>query len=139
MRQPGELIKEVRVPVRKGKSVFLKLGRRKAMTLSVVNVAVYVEMEKGQKCVDARVALGAMAPVPLRCKKAEGVLQGCVLPMSALEGAEFLDKARIERAAELAIAESSPIDDQRATAWYRRKAGKVLVARALAAAAGIAI
>ncbi|MBC7259732.1 MAG: xanthine dehydrogenase family protein subunit M [Chloroflexi bacterium] len=137
--QPGELIKEVRVPVRKGKSVFLKLGRRKAMTLSVVNVAVYVEMEKGQKCVDARVALGAMAPVPLRCKKAEGVLQGCVLPMSALEGAEFLDKARIEKAAELAIAESSPIDDQRATAWYRRKAGKVLVARALAAAAGIAI
>ncbi|MGB9592714.1 MAG: FAD binding domain-containing protein, partial [Anaerolineae bacterium] len=137
--QPGELIKEVRVPIKKGKSVFLKLGRRKAMTLSVVNVAVYVEMEKGQKCVDARVALGAMAPVPLRCRKAEGVLQGCVLPMSALEGAEFLDKARIERAAELAIAESSPIDDQRATAWYRRKAGKVLVARALAAAAGVVI
>ncbi len=137
--KPGELIKEVHVPVRKGKSVFLKLGRRKAMTLSVVNVAVYVEMEQGQKCVDARVALGAMAPTPLRCKKAEGVLHGCVLPMSALEGAEFLDKARIEKAAELAIAESSPIDDQRATAWYRRKAGKVLVARAIASAAGVAI
>ncbi|MGQ9855006.1 MAG: FAD binding domain-containing protein, partial [Candidatus Oleimicrobiaceae bacterium] len=137
--QPGELLKEVRIPVRKGKSVFLKLGRRKAMTLSVVNVAVYMEMEQGQKCAEARVALGAMAPTPLRCKKAEGLLQGCVLPMTALEGGEFLDKARIERAAEAAIEESSPIDDQRATAWYRRKAGKVLVARALAAAAGVAI
>lgn len=137
--QPGDLLKEVRIPVRKGKSVFLKLGRRKAMTLSVVNVAVYMEMEQGQKCAEARVALGAMAPTPLRCKKAEGLLRGCVLPMTALEGGEFLDKARIEKAAEVAIEESSPIDDQRATAWYRRKAGKVLVARALAAAAGVAI
>jgi len=35
------------------------------------------------------------------------------------------------------VAESHPIDDQRATAWYRQKAGKALVSRALTRAAGI--
>jgi len=41
------------------------------------------------------------------------------------------------QAAAAAVGESSPIDDVRATAWYRRKAGTALVARALAQAAGL--
>ena len=129
--KPGELIVEVSVPLSKGKAVFLKLGRRKAMTLSVVNVAVYLEKMDGRRwekltCQEARIALGSMAPTPLRCRKAEGLLKGKVL-----------DKALIAQCAVEAVAESSPIDDQRATAWYRQQAGTVLVGRALAQAAGI--
>lgn len=128
---PGELIVEVSVPLSKGKAVFLKLGRRKAMTLSVVNVAVHLEMDGKRRwekltCQEARIALGSMAPTPLRCAKAEGLLKG-----------QVLDKALIAQCAVEAVAESSPIDDQRATAWYRQQAGTVLVSRALAQAAGI--
>lgn len=129
--KPGELIVEVSVPLSKGKAVFLKLGRRKAMTLSVVNVAVHLEMDGKRRwekltCQEARIALGSMAPTPLRCAKAEGLLKG-----------QVLDKALIAQCAAAAVAESSPIDDQRATAWYRQQAGTVLVGRALAQAAGI--
>lgn len=123
--KPDELIIEVHVPLLKGKTVFLKLGRRKAQTLSLTSVAVRLEMD-GKVCDDARIALGSMAPTPLRCTKAEGLIKG-----------KALDKALIAECATEAVAESSPIDDQRATAWYRKKAGTALVARALAQAAGI--
>ena len=123
--QPGEMILEARVPASKGKTVFLKLGRRKALSLSVVNTAVRLEM-KGRKCTEARIALGSVAPTPLRCPKAEEMLQG-----------KGMDQAIIAACAAEAMAASSPIDDQRASAWYRKKAGVVLVARALTQAAGL--
>jgi len=126
VRKPDELMVEVRVPLLKGKSVFLKLGRRKTMTLSVVNVAVRLEMS-GKTCKEARIALGSMAPTPIRCYKAEGLLKGKVI-----------DKELITRCAAEAVAETQPIDDGRATAWYRKKAGTVLVTRALEQAAGMA-
>jgi CO/xanthine dehydrogenase FAD-binding subunit len=91
----------------------------------VANVAIQLDMD-GLICKDARIALGAMAPTPLRCTKAEGMIKG-----------KSLDEGLIAKCAAEAIAESSPIDDQRATAWYRKKAGTALVARALAQAAGI--
>ncbi|HSR12598.1 MAG TPA: xanthine dehydrogenase family protein subunit M [Thermodesulfobacteriota bacterium] len=123
--QPGEIMVEVSVPVPKGKTIFLKLGRRKALALSVVNTAVRLEM-KGKKCREARIALGSVAETPLRCTKAETLLQGAVMEAGVIEtcAAEALCAAR-------------PIDDHRATAWYRKEAGTVLVARALAAAAGL--
>ncbi len=123
--QPGEIIVEISAPVPKGKTVFLKLGRRKALTLSVVNAAVRLEM-KGKKCLEARIALGSVAPIPLRCPEAEELLQGTGVDSSLISGC----------AAE-AMAAASPIDDHRASAWYRKQAGKVLVARALAQAAGL--
>jgi len=125
VRAADELIVEVQVPPLKGQAVFEKLGRRKAQTIAVVSAAVRLEMEKGV-CQDARIALGSMAPTPLRCTKAEAMLKG-----------KALDKALIAECAAQAVAESSPIDDQRATAWYRSKAGAALVARALTQAAGL--
>jgi len=123
--EPGELIVDIHVPLAKGKTVFKKLGRRKAQVCSIASAAVRLEMD-GDVCQDARIVLGSMAPTPLRCTKAEGLLKG-----------KKLDNALIQDCAAQAVAESSPIDDQRATAWYRKKACKALVARALAEAAGI--
>jgi len=123
--KPGEMILEVRFPTSKGKTVFLKLGKRKALSLSVVNTAVRLEM-KGQQCREARIAIGSVAPTPLRCPKAEEMLQG-----------KGMDQEIIAACAAEAMAASSPIDDQRASAWYRKKAGVALVARALTQAAGL--
>jgi carbon-monoxide dehydrogenase medium subunit len=124
--RPGELIVEISIPPIKGKTVFLKLGRRKAMTLSVVNVAVRLEMG-GKKCKDARIAMGSVAPTPLRCLRAEELLKG-----------KSPDEPLFAKCSAEAMAACNPVDDQRGTAWYRRQAGTALVARALARAAGLA-
>jgi carbon-monoxide dehydrogenase medium subunit len=123
--QAGEMIKEISFPVPKGKTVFIKLGRRKALTLSVVNAAVRLDVSRN-KCKEARIALGSVAPTPLRCPEAEGLL---------LE--KEISRELILQCASEAMAISSPIDDQRASAWYRKKAGTAVVARALAKAAGL--
>jgi CO/xanthine dehydrogenase FAD-binding subunit len=124
LRRPDELLHEIRVPVPKGKTVFLKLGRRKALTLSVANASVQLMMD-GTRCEDARIVLGAMAPTPLRCKTAEGSIKGRTLDMESTADC-----------ASVAVGESNPIDDQRASAWYRKKVGETLIARALARLAG---
>lgn len=123
--QPGELLTEISFVPPQGKTVFLKLGRRKAMTLSVVNVAVRMNLE-GQKCKEARIALGAVASTPLRCEKAEAMVQE-----------KEIDRNLITDCAAQAMAAGSPIDDQRATSWYRKQAGTALVARALSQAADL--
>ena len=124
-RQPDELLHEIHIPIPKGRTVFWKLGRRKAKTLSVANTSVHLLMD-GNKCDDACIALGAMAPTLLRCSQAEGIIKGQTLDMTA-----------VEECAAQAVADSAPIDDQRASAWYRKRAGKALVVCALAQAADI--
>lgn len=124
-RRPEELITEIQIPIPKGKTLFLKVGRRHAQTLSVANVALRLFVDEAV-CKEARIVLGAMAPTPLRCAKAEELIVG-----------KALDVALIDQCAAAAVAESAPVDDQRATAWYRQRAAKALVARALKQAAGI--
>ncbi len=123
--ESGELITDVHIPSVKGQVVFLKLGKRKAQACSIVVTAVRLEMAGGV-CEAASIVLGSMAPTPLRCVKAEKMLVG-----------KAVDQALVAQCAATAIGESSPIDDVRATAWYRRKAGTALVAQALSRAAGL--
>jgi aerobic carbon-monoxide dehydrogenase medium subunit len=123
--RPDELLVEVRVPIAGQGAVFLKLGRRKAMTCAIASVAARIEVADGS-CREARIALGSMAPTPMRCTRTEEAIQG-----------RKLDAEMVARLAAYAVEESSPIDDQRATAWYRREAGRSLVRQALAQAAGI--
>jgi CO/xanthine dehydrogenase FAD-binding subunit len=123
--KPNELLTEVAIRLTKGKGVFHKLGRRQAMSLSIVNVAIFLEME-GKICRNSRIALGSVAPTPIRCPQAEQML------MNKEADPELLSKCAVE-----AIRASKPIDDQRAKAWYRIEAGTVLLRRALAEAAGL--
>lgn len=121
--QRGELLTEIRVPTpppRTG-TRFYKLGRRRAMTLAVVNAAARISVEKDTRTVRyARIALGAVAPTPIRARAAEALLEG--RPIS---------EAAIEEAATRAANETSPISDLRASAAYRRAMSRVLVKRAL--------
>ncbi len=118
---PGEMVEEIRVPpVPNGmKGIYLKLSPRTRMDLAVVGVAVVGTIADG--CFkDARIALGAVAPTPIRAGQAEAALNG-----------KETDTEFIEKAAKTAANEASPIDDHRASAEYRRMMLEVLVKRAL--------
>ncbi len=118
---PDQLLTEIIIPAEHlGKaSSFAKFGRRKAMTLALVNAAACVELDKaGQRFVRARLALGAVAPTPIRARKAEAFLKG----------KQVLDHVLTE-AGTIASVEAEPIDDLRASAKYRRELIKVLTCR----------
>ena len=100
-------------------STYMKFGLRKSGALAMVGVAVSVTVEDG-KLVDARVVMGAVAPVPLRAKKAEDILKG-----------QPISDNLLERAADSAAAECTPITDIRGSAEYRRDMIRVLTRRAL--------
>ena len=119
MRRPDEILTEVIIPVQEGNSAFMKLGRRKAFTLSVVSAAAFVRARKG-KFEEVRVALGAVAPIPMRSRKVE----------EALKGSE-VDERKIVQAAERVREEVKPITDVRASAEYRRDMSYVLTKRIL--------
>jgi carbon-monoxide dehydrogenase medium subunit len=101
------------------KSVFLKKGRVK-MDLALASVAILLEME-GETCRKARVAAGSVAPVPLRLKKVEDLLDGKVL------SPEIADLAQ-----RIALECVTPISDVRSTEEYRRQIVGVYIKRGLA-------
>lgn len=111
-----ELILRVRIPVRPDRTVaFRKVGTRRAQAISVVVLAVAWRAENGAWH-DVRVAVGSVAPTPIRARATEAALEG-TMPTAAAAAA----------AAATLAAEITPIDDVRSTAEYRRAvAGRVL-------------
>lgn len=95
---------------------YLKIAPRTAMEVAVIGLAVRLTMAGGT-VTRARVAAGAVAPIPFRCRDAEAVLTGSDLEAEA-----------VGEAAQLLARQAQPIDDARASASYRRR----VVARALA-------
>ena len=102
-------------------SNYLKFGLRKSGALAVVGVASAVTME-GNIIKDAKIALGAVAPTPLRAKNAEAVLIG----------KEYTEDL-LEKAGVAAAAECSPISDMRGSKEYRRDMVRVYTKRSLKA------
>jgi CO/xanthine dehydrogenase FAD-binding subunit len=122
--QPGELVTAVRVPVLRGRQEFLKVGTRNAMVISVVMVAVVVDLD-GQT---VRAGLGSVAPVPVRARDAEAYAgSNTDWSRERVAGPEV-----VARFGELCAAATAPIDDHRSTADYRRRAVEVCAGRALA-------
>jgi carbon-monoxide dehydrogenase medium subunit len=120
-RKPDELITRIawpRLPASAANS-FYKLARRKGDAITITGVAVTVAADGG-KCSMARIALGAVAPVVLRAKKAEAMLKG-----------QTLTPDLIGQAAATAPGECSPIDDVRASAEYRLHTVEALTRRLL--------
>jgi carbon-monoxide dehydrogenase medium subunit len=118
-----EVLTEIIVPAPdpKSRSIYKSISRRNAVDLAIVGVAVTGVFEGGSKePSDIKIALGAVAPTPLRAFMAEKVLAG-----------KKLDADVIEEAARTASDEARPITDLRASAWYRKEMVKVLVRRSL--------
>lgn len=121
--EPDEILEKVllETPPPYSGSGYLKLGKRKALEISVVNVAAFIALKSPDGSIHkARIVLGAVAAVPLRAKKAEKVLIG-QRPGESLFG----------KAGDVASGESRPIDDFRGSAQYRRDMVAVLTKRAL--------
>ena len=119
--KPDEILAEIQVPNLPPRSggVYIKHAIRKVMDLAMVGVAVIVTVDRDVLS-DVKIALGAVAPTPVRIRRAE----------EALRGKKISDDL-LQKAGQTASDESSPIDDIRSSADYRKKMIKVLVARAL--------
>ena len=121
----GEILTEIQVPNQPAHTggAYLRLTRL-SVDLAVVGVAALVTLEgKGGLCKEARIALGAVAPTPIRAKKAEGVITG-----------KKIEDGLIEEAAQIASEEARPITDVRGSAPYRTDIVRVLTKRAIAQA-----
>ena len=118
-RRPDELITRISWPrlPENSANTFYKLARRKGDAITVTGVAVALSVADGT-CTRARIALASVAPVVLRAKQAEAVLEG-----------RALTPALIAEAAEAAAATCTPIDDIRASAGYRRHTVEALTRR----------
>jgi len=122
-RRQDEILTAVIVPreMDDAESVFLKLGARRYLVISIVMVAAVVRVDSG-RVKEARIAVGACSARAQRLTGLEQELKG--MPATPGIGATV----RPEHLAAL-----SPIDDVRATAGYRYQAALTLVARALEA------
>ena len=119
VRRPDELITRISWPRLPVPSVNNLLQARPPQgdAITVTGVALTL-CAAGGTCTKARIALGAVAPVVLRARKAEALLEG-----------RALTPALIDRAAAAAAAASSPIDDVRASAGYRLHTVEALTRR----------
>jgi len=118
-----ELLTEILIPnlTQNTGGAYLKLMRRNAMDLALVGVAACMRLdENGKTCREVRIALGAVAPTPIRAQTAESVLTH-----------KDIDEDLIEEAGKKASQEAKPIDDIRASKAYRTEMIRVLTKRAI--------
>lgn len=123
--EPGELLISITIPVQPDASGarYERFQLRKATALAVVGVAARLVLD-GEQIAGARVALGAVAPVPLLASETSEWLVG-----------KPADEPTFTEAGRRAAAEAKPISDLRASAEYRRELVDRLTVRALAEAA----
>jgi len=115
----GQILKDIRVPNMKAHSegIYLKFSRRKATDLALVGIASVLTMDSAlDNCTDISIVLGAVAPTPLRAKRAEALLRG-----------NKISDSLVKEAARVASEEAAPITDVRASLWYRNQIIEVLV------------
>lgn len=148
--QKDELVKEFVMPPfgENTGSAYIKHTRRQAMDLPILGIGARITIslkdggevrcrdmfctiqpmsslllqlkDEELRCEDVRIAMGVVAPRPIRAKKAEAALKGKIITPEIFE-----------EAGEIAASEAQPRDSVRGEAWYRRDMIKVLVKRAL--------
>jgi carbon-monoxide dehydrogenase medium subunit len=124
---PGEIITAIRVPSPSSGcgSAFVKLGRRRAMEISISCASAFVRLaEDGHTCAGIGIGLGSVGPTTFRAAAAEAILTD-----------QPVTDTLLRAAADAAATECRPVDDVRATARYRREVTRVLAYRALRRAA----
>jgi carbon-monoxide dehydrogenase medium subunit len=104
---------------------YIKFSPREMMDLAYVGVAVAYNLgDSDKKCDGVRIVLGAVAPTPIRAKRAEAALEG-----------QVLTEALAEKVGQIAAEEAKPISDVRSSADYRRAMVGAMTKRALLNAA----
>jgi CO/xanthine dehydrogenase FAD-binding subunit len=147
--EKGELVKGFTMPLfaENSGSTYIKHTRRQAMDLPILGIAVWVAISVGKsdarcrdilcsdstasdilarlqqedtRCEDVRIAMGVVAPRPVRARKAEEAMKGKVISEELLRDV-----------GETAASEATPRDSVRGEAWYRTEMVKVLTRRAI--------
>jgi CO/xanthine dehydrogenase FAD-binding subunit len=121
LRAPDEMLTAVLIPAPSPgmRAAFLKLGARRSLVISIAMVAVLLDVGAGVVRA-ARIAVGACSAVAQRLPRAEARLVGLAADVALGEALGAEDVAGL-----------APIDDDRASADYRRAAALVLIRRAL--------
>jgi len=117
---PTDMLTAIRIPAPNGCSVYLKSMRRAALDLALAGVAAYIACDGGKACTDVKIALGAVAPTPIRAAAAEKVVMGKVLTDDLCA-----------QAGKVSATLCTPITDVRASKEYRCSLVEVLTKRAL--------
>jgi CO/xanthine dehydrogenase FAD-binding subunit len=119
--RPDEIVARIRLPRdgRDWEQAYRKVGTRRSQAISKVCFAGACAMEN-DRVVEARIALGSVAPVPIRCPGVEGLLAG-----------QRIRPALIEECRRKLMSEMSPIDDARSTRQYRQRVAQNLLAEFL--------
>ncbi len=123
----GEFVAGLQIPTPAARtgSAYVRHTPRVAMDIAVVGVGAAITLiPRHNVCSEVKIALGAVAPVPMRATHAESVLRG-----------QELTPALIAQAAEAASVEARPISDIRASEEFRRNLVRVLTERMVTAAA----
>jgi len=115
--ETDEMVTEIQVPrpPKGARQTFLKHRVREAVDFAIVSVASVIT-EKGGQCEDARIVMGAVAPVPFRAIEAEQAIKG-----------KPIDRSNAEAAAEAAVAGAVLLSKNA----YKVAIAKTLVIRAL--------
>jgi CO/xanthine dehydrogenase FAD-binding subunit len=116
-----EIVTEISIPnpAPGSRSAYLKLSPRHSMDLAIVGAAAAGLCRSGI-CHDIKIALGAVAPTPVRAPMAENILQN-----------KKITPELIEEASLNALTQCSPIDDHRASREYRCDMVRIMTKRAL--------
>ncbi|OGP53435.1 MAG: hypothetical protein A2Y65_07020 [Deltaproteobacteria bacterium RBG_13_52_11] len=123
VRKAHEILTAIMIPKPEPSSAgcYIKLMRRHAMDLAIVGVAAYLKLDAGKKvCKEARIALGAVAPTPIRVPEVEALLVN-----------KAIDEKLVTEAARIAGMQCRPISDIRASLDYRCSMVEVLTRRAV--------
>jgi carbon-monoxide dehydrogenase medium subunit len=114
----GEILVEIQVSVSlpNTRGLYLKHLTRGSIDLAIVNVAVVVTLEPGNKiCKEIKIVLGSVASTPMRARKAEDIMRG-----------KQVDDALINRTAQVASDEAHPRPGSiRASVEYKKEVVKV--------------
>ena len=128
--EKGEILAEIHLPPppRTSGSLYIKHSPRAAMDIATLGVASTVSLrDRGRVCSDVKIALGAVAPTPIRAYAAEDVLRG-----------KSVTPELLAQAAQEAQICASPIDDLRGSATHRKDIVGVLTLRTLEQAISMA-
>lgn len=116
----NEMLKKIRFEESgERKGAFLKVGQRVGSTISIASLSILTGLD-GDKIVNPKIAMGSVAPTPIRTRKTEEVLSD-----------EEIIPSTVEKASDTIKQEVSPISDVRGSANYRAEVSEALLKKAL--------